>query len=293
MDKQEILAREPKILAQKEREHYFSEGYVSVAGLVKGNWLKKLQNLTAEFIEASRTAERDDKRFDFEPDHSADNPRLRRLNHPLDLHNTFWEFASTGTFADVAEDLLGPDFKFHHSKLNFKWADGGEEVKWHQDIPFWPHTNYDVLTLGCYLEDVEECMAPMGVISKSHAGPLFDHYEGKDWKGYISNEDLGKLAIKDAVYLGGVAGSVTAHNCRTVHGSAPNSSAKTRPLFLCAYSAADSVPLTDLVVDQKYSEQTIRGTPSKWPRFDERACPLPPPWRRMGGYTSIFDEQKD
>ena len=292
MKSEKVLAREPKILAQEDRECYFSEGYVSINGLIKDKWLRKLQNLTSEFVEISRTAGRDDKRFDFEPDHSEENPRLRRLNHPLDLHELFWEFASNGPFADIAEDLLGPDFKFHHSKLNFKWADGGEEVKWHQDIPFWPHTNYDVLTLGCYLEDVEEDMAPMGVIKKSHAGPLYDHYEGEDWKGYIGDQDLPKLAVEEAVYLGGVAGSVTAHNCRTVHGSAPNRSAKSRPLFLCAYSASDSVPLTDLVVDQKYSERTIRGKPSKWPRFDEKPCPLPPPWRRMGGYTSIFDEQQ-
>lgn len=25
--------------------------------------------------------------------------------------------------ADIAVDLLGPDIKYHHSKLNFKWSD--------------------------------------------------------------------------------------------------------------------------------------------------------------------------
>ena len=55
------------------------------------------------------------------------------------------------------------DVKFHHSKLNFKWGDGGE-IKWHQDIQFWPHTNYEVLALGVYLEDVDPTMAPMGII---------------------------------------------------------------------------------------------------------------------------------
>ena len=53
--------------------------------------------------------------------------------------------------ADVAADIVGPDVKFHHSKLNFKWAEGGEEVKWHQDIQFWPHTNYSPATIGTLL----------------------------------------------------------------------------------------------------------------------------------------------
>ena len=61
----------------------------------------------------------------------------------------------------VAEDLLGADVSFHHSKLNFKWGGGGQEIKWHQDIQFWPHTNYSPLTIGCYLEDVDDAMGPM------------------------------------------------------------------------------------------------------------------------------------
>ena len=52
---------------------------------------------------------------------------------------------ATGLIADVAADLLGPDVLFHHSKLNFKWPDATSEVKWHQDIQFYPHTNYNVL----------------------------------------------------------------------------------------------------------------------------------------------------
>ena len=36
------------------------------------------------------------------------------------------------------------------------------EVKWHQDIQYWPHTNYSVLTIGVYLEDVDETMGADG-----------------------------------------------------------------------------------------------------------------------------------
>ena len=99
------------------------------------------------------------------------------MNSPTDFHETYWEFASQGPFVDIAEDLLGPNVKFHHSKLNFKWSGGGEEVKWHQDIQFWPHTNYQVLTLGVYLDDVTDEMSPMGVIPNSHNGPLYNLYD--------------------------------------------------------------------------------------------------------------------
>ena len=79
---------------------------------------------------------------------------MRRLTSPADLHEAFWEFASEGPIVDVVEDLIGPDLKFHHSKLNFKAPRGGEEVRWHQDIQFWPHTNYSPLTVGVFLGDV-------------------------------------------------------------------------------------------------------------------------------------------
>jgi hypothetical protein len=63
-------------------------------------------------------------------------------------------------------DLVGPDVKFHHSKLNFKWAQGGEGVKWHYDISFWPHTNYSPLTIGTYIHDCGLDQAPLQVLPK-------------------------------------------------------------------------------------------------------------------------------
>ena len=70
---------------------------------------------------------------------------------------------------DVARELLGPDVRYHHSKLNFKLAGAGgrTRVHWHQDIQFWPHTNYSPLTVGVYLEDTDEAMGPMHVLPLS------------------------------------------------------------------------------------------------------------------------------
>ena len=72
---------------------------------------------------------------------------------PHQHHPLFWEITS-GVLADVAADLVGPDVVFHHSKLNFKWNDGHDQVDWHQDIQFYPHTNYSPLTIGLLLEDM-------------------------------------------------------------------------------------------------------------------------------------------
>jgi len=291
--KQQILERTPRVLTQAQRQKYFDVGYVGLPGLVDRQWLERLNRVTQEFIELSRDADSEDKRFDLEPDHTPDAPRLRRLNSPVDLHEEYWAFASEGPFADVAEDLLGADVKFHHCKLNFKWGGGGEEVKWHQDIQFWPHTNYDVLTIGVYLDDVTDDMAPMGVIPGSHAGPLYDLYDHQgQWTGNIRDEDVAKLGIEHAEYLGGAAGSVTVHNCRSVHGSPPNLSPRPRPLFLCAYSAADALPITNLTLGGRYAEVMVRGERARWARFDPRPVLMPPDWSRTG-YKSIFAYQQE
>ena len=287
-----ILSRPAKILSQSQREAYFSDGFIGVERLVGESWLRKLQDVTAEFIDISRKIKDEDKRFDLEPDHNADEPRIRRLNSPTDFHEAYWEFASRGPFVDVAEDLLGPNVKFHHSKLNFKWSGGGEEVRWHQDIQFWPHTNYQVLTLGVYLDDVMDDMSPMGVIPNSHTGPLYDLYDKSGaWTGALNDDDIDALDVATAVYLGGPAGSITAHNCRCVHGSAPNRASKPRPLLLCAYSAAHAIPITNLTAKGKYSEVIVRGERARWAEFDPRPVLLPPDWTKTG-YKSIFEHQR-
>ena len=289
---QDILNRPAKTLSQAQRQGYFRDGFIGVERLVSQQWLDNLNAATNEFVEISRNLQGKDRRFDLEPDHSFTMPRIRRLNSPVDHHETFWELASQGPFVDVAEDLLGPDVKFHHSKLNFKWGSGGEEVKWHQDIQFWPHTNYQVLTIGVYLDDVTDDMAPMGVIPGSHDGPLYDLYnESIQWTGNIADKDIPQLDAGSVEYLGGPAGSITVHNCRSVHGSAPNLSPTPRPLFLCAYSAAHAIPITNLTAGAKYSEVIVRGVPARWAKFDPRPALLPPDWSKVG-HKSIFERQQ-
>ena len=204
MTPEEILARPAKILSRGDRERYFEHGYVGTPSVVSGTWLDRIQSCSQHYVDESRHVNDTDKRFDLEPDHTAEQPRIRRLNSPVDADELFWEFASTGPFVDIAEDLLGPDIKFHHSKLNYKWSGGGEEVKWHQDIQFWPHTNYDVLTVGVYLDDVAADMAPMGVIPGSHQGPLYDLYDhDNEWTGHIRSEDVPNIGAERRVTLPG------------------------------------------------------------------------------------------
>jgi len=291
MSPEEILKNNPQFISRKQQEFYFDNGYLLIENAIDSQTLHKLQDITARAIDDSRQVTQSDATWDLEPGHRSDNPRLRRLTSPNDYDDTYWAYASSETITDILSDLIGPDIKFHHSKLNFKWAGGGEEVKWHQDISFWPHTNYTPCTVGLYLEDCSNEQGPLGVIAGSHKGPLFDQYDQENqWVGCLSDEDIIQLDMSRETYLPGPAGSITIHNCRTVHGSKINRTDRPRPLLLNAYAAADAMTYTFNPARSKYDQRIVRGQAARWARHDPEPCLLPPDW--SGGYTSIFALQQ-
>lgn len=282
----------PKVLTEDQREFYFENGYLLLEKIISDEWLDLLQAATADMVEASRKLQKSDKVLELEPGHTAADPRLRRITSPVDHHPTYWRFASASVIVDIAADLAGPDIKFHHSKLNFKWARGGTEVKWHQDIQYWPHTNYSSLTFGTYLQDCGDNQAPLGVLPRSHNGVLYDHYDEQDvWTGALTKADMAVLPVEQAVYLPGPAGSVTIHNCRTLHCSGRNEAVEGRPLLLNTYSAANSMPYTANPIPSAHAGEIVRGKPARWAWHDPRPCPMPPDWSG-GTYTSIFSYQQ-
>ena len=291
MTREEILTHDPVLLTQEQREFYFDNGYLLVERVVPQEWVDRLIEVTDEMIERSRALEKSDMIFDLEPGHTAEEPRLRRLTSPAEHHSTYWEFASQSIITDLAQDLVGPNVKFHHSKLNFKWASGGEEVKWHQDIGYWPHTNYSPLTIGTYLHDVGNDQGPLGAIAGSHNSELFDQYDGRgNWVGCLGGADAEAIDADAADYLTGPAGSVTIHNCRLIHGSRPNLSDKGRPLLLNVYSSADAFTYTANPLPSRYEGKILRGEAVRYAHHDPRPCLLPPDW--SGGYTSLYALQQ-
>ena len=291
MTPDEIRAHRPVVLSEAQRAFYFENGYLLVESIVPMETLEVLRRVTRGVVEASRSRQQSDAVFDLEAGHSAASPRLRRLSAPDAHAPEYWDFARDSVITDIAADLVGGHVKFHHSKLNFKWSGGGEEVKWHQDIQYWPHTNYSPLTIGLYLEDVGPDQGPLGVIPGSHDGELFNLYNDKqEWTGNLRDDDLDRLALGQAAYLTGPAGSVTIHNCRTVHGSRPNLSGDGRPLLLNVYSAADAFAYTHNPLGTEHSGVLVRGQPARFTHVDPRPCQLPPDW--SGGYSSIFALQQ-
>jgi ectoine hydroxylase len=293
MTPEDIINHPPIILSQEERKRYFSEGYTSSPAITPPELLKKIQQMSADFLEKSRELEASNEFFDLGPNHSSQTPHVRRLRRPVDAHPFFWELATSEFLTGIAADLVGPDVKFHSAKLNYKWPGGGEIVKWHQDIPAWPHTNYSPVTIGIYLDDVTTKTGPLACVPGSHNGKIFSHYDlNENWTGSIRPDEENEAGVADAVNLTGPAGTVIAINCRTVHGSSSNLTDQTRPLLLFVYSSADAFPWTAAPTPTSKTGEIVRGISAKFPHIDPRPCPVPPDWARLG-YGSIFTAQSN
>lgn len=291
MKQEDILALSPKVLTQPQREFYFENGYLLLEKIVPDEWIDTLRGATDKVIDDSRNVHESDAIWDLEPGHTQESPRLRRLTSPNDYDARYWDYATSPLILDILEDLVGPDIKFHHSKLNFKWAKGGEEVKWHQDIQFWPHTNYSPLTIGTYLYDCDRDQGPLMVMPKSHIESLYDQYDSDgQWVGHVNAKVQETMKSRQSEALPGPAGSLTIHNCRILHASLKNQSNNGRPLLLNVYSSADAMPYTPVPTPSRYYQAIVRGKPARWAHHDPRPCLIPPDW--SGGYTSIFSLQQ-
>lgn len=280
----------PKVLKKDDQKFFFDKGYIAKDRIIGAEWITKLNKAIEKLVDQSRQLSQSDGTFDLEPDHSAENPRLRRISFLDDLDPVFWDFCKNSNLPDIAADLFGPNIRFRECMINIKWSGGGAEVKWHQDIPFYPMTNSSVAQHLVCLKDVGMEQGPLQVVPGSHKQTLHDHYDENDnWLGYIPDANLKCANLDKAVSLTGGAGTVTVHHCKTLHASSANLSQFGRPVLIIGYAACDNVPYTPAAYVSSHYGEVVRGKETKFARHEAGTMRLPPDW--SNGYTSIFEHQ--
>lgn len=291
MKPQDVLEHAPLVLTAEQRRSYFRDGYLVLPDYVPAAWLERLRAAMSELIERSRGVARSDGIYVLEEGHSAHDPRLHRISSPQDQHPVFWEFMNDPVMTNLAADVVGPDVKFHHAKLNVKSGKGTQGFGWHQDIPAWPHTDYSPVTIGIYIEGCTAEQGPLTVAAGSHEGPLFSMYDDAgNFVVRIRDSDLGWLKDDMIRSLTGGPGTTLLLNCRAVHGSVPNRSAAARPLLLPVYSSADSFPYTPSPIPSPHQGDIVRGKAARFASFDTRPLEMPPDWRF--GYKPVWAHKK-
>lgn len=299
----EVMRWPAVALSDANRREYFEHGCLMLPKFITDEWIHRLSGAVEDLMEKSRAftgGSADvpsgdqvplEKHFVLGRGHCAQRLRITRITSPVELGGIFREFAF-GPLADIAQDLLGPDVRLHHSKLNLKMG-GAEETKvqWHQDIQFWPHSNYTPLTIGVYLTDVDERMGPMDVVPLSAYDQLhpLEDADG-NWTGVLPADALQAVPWDTARRMMGPAGTVTVHNARCVHGGAANTTERDRLLLLHTFVAATAHPLpfgtNPLHQKSKLGMPMVRGEPTRLAVFDPRPCPMAPSFE--AGYRPPF-----
>ncbi len=292
MKPEDVRKHPPRILSEAQRARYFADGFLVLPDYVQPAWLARLQAATAELLERSREVSRSNHVFVLEEGHSAAHPRLHRVTSPQDQHPDIWAFFTDPVMTDLAADVVGPDVKFHHAKLNVKSEQGTRGFKWHQDIPGWPHTDYSPVTIGVYLDGCAPDQGPLTCVRGSHLGKLHSMYdEAGNFVVHIRESEIPDFPPEMIEPALGDPGTTLLLNCRTIHGSMENRADRARPLLLPVYSSADSFAYTASPITSPHMGDIVRGRPARLASFDTSPCELPPDFR--AGYNPPWLAQKD
>ena len=253
------------VLDPQQIDTFWSTGCVTVPNAVTADQLRLLTTDFESWVEESRKHQvafgemLDGRaRFDVEPGHCAERPALRRIAAPTDLSEHYLQVVRDSAMTDMVADLIGPDLRLHHTKINSKLPGAATEVKWHQDFTFDPHSNDDMITALLFLDEVSEDNGPLQIVPGTHRGPLLSLWQNDRFTGAVSEQDARDLDPQACTETG-PAGSVCLMHVRVVHGSKPNRSGHPRTLFIAAIAAADAVPLATNPIPSRHEGVLLRG----------------------------------
>ena len=137
-----------RVLNENQIKQFQRDGVLTISGAVDPDLLENLKSEFEAWVEDSKNYDTpygkctDGRpRFDLEPGHSAQQPALRRVQAPTEISNAYFDAMANSKMTAMVADLIGPNIKLHHTKLNSKLPGATTAVRWHQDFCYTPHTN--------------------------------------------------------------------------------------------------------------------------------------------------------
>ena len=215
------------MLSREQIDRFWRDGYLLAENAVSAEQLRKLQQCIDEWVEESRAHNApfgeptvDGRpRFDMGDEHCAERPALRRINNPSEINPHYEDVMRNSRMVDMVAKLIGPNVKFHHSKTNAKLPHTTTPVRFHQDFPFTPHSNDDIVTVLLMLDEVSADNGCLEVVPGSHIWPE----ERQPLPEETVNAEMPAGSV--LIYLGG-----------TIHGGGTNRSNRSRTGLALQYS---------------------------------------------------------
>jgi ectoine hydroxylase-related dioxygenase (phytanoyl-CoA dioxygenase family) len=165
----------------------------------------------------------------------------------IERHPLFEKYCRDPRIVARVADLIGDGIELQHSKLNAKPGGGatGGAVAWHQDWPFFQHTNFDLLACTIHMDDEGEGSGALEIIPGSHRWGVKPHENDKGFAYEYTGPE--KFDEQPSVLLTCPAGTVTMHHCLAMHRSAPRTTPTQRRHLIFEYRAEDAVQFSGVV----------------------------------------------
>ena len=275
-------------------ERFQKDGFIVLENALTGSQLSALNSELSMWIEESRNNDKpfgkimDGRpRFDLQLDaHSFEQPALRRITSPAEISKACLDVVKDNKALDLVSEIFGPNIKHWTNKINLKLPSSGTEVKFHQDFPYEPHSNEDIVTVLFFLDDVTLENGPLEVVAGTHNGPLYSLWHDGIFTGAVSTE-IEAENKKNAISCVGKAGSACLMHSKLMHGSKSNKTKSARSLFIVSYTAEDAVKLTENPLPSELDGMIVRGEKTGTVRCTSYSVELP----EYPQEVSFFDQQ--
>jgi phytanoyl-CoA hydroxylase len=228
----------------EQRAAYEANGYLVFPELLDADELARLRQALADVLRESEGLTQTNDKFSITQTDDG-GYSVRRIFEPIARHPAFHDLVLNPRILDVVENLIGPNIQLHHTKLNLKPPSSREaRFEWHQDYPFFPHTNFDLLAVMVYFDDSTEENGCLTIIPGSHKDGPRNHLFAKD--GAFSSQLEQKRVVEDPARWLRVpvpAGGMELHHCNMLHSSTANRGTRPRTAMVIQYRAADNAEL--------------------------------------------------
>ncbi len=165
---------------------------------------------------------------------------------------------------DAVEDLIGPDIICWTSNFFIKEADNPGFVSWHQDSTYWGLEPPDVITAWLAVSTAPLESGAMKFLPGSHKLDQIPHRDTYDENNLLTRgqEIAVEVDESQAVDVPLMAGEISLHHVRLVHGSHPNTTNDRRIGLAMRY-----IPTYVRQVKLKDSAMLVRGV-DEYGNFD-------------------------
>lgn len=226
---------------ESAKQAYDRDGYVIFRGVIPRDEALELGAELKQLIEARDVDVQWQGKFI--SDEERAKSKILDMHEVHDVSDNFEALRHDPRILGRLAVLLGGPVIHHHNKGFVKPGVKGEiyggKFPPHQDYPFFPHENYNMLAAIIYMSDITDDMGPVKVLPGSHHGGPRPTVEGTM---HLRDDEF---PLDQAVTATGRAGDMIAFNLNTLHMSGPNKSLVDRLSWLIQVKHPDAKNLTD------------------------------------------------